>query len=242
MAVQNWPWPGGDEILKVIREKEDTVVLACSTGKDSTAAWLKLLEYGFRVVPFHEYKIPGLSFVEDTIKYLEDYFQTHIIQLPSTDLWRMLRELAYQPPNRVDMMMAASFPKYDHDFVHQVVKEDMGLPMETYTALGIRVMDDLVRRTTLKRNGPINENRKVFYPVYDMNMDQLCAYLKRHKIKLGFDYKYFGSSFIGTQYRYSKHIKVHRPADWAIMLHWFPLLEANIIRHEILPENNYEED
>ncbi|MDR1744654.1 MAG: hypothetical protein LBS30_02760, partial [Planctomycetota bacterium] len=78
-------------------------LLAFSRGKDSIAAWLELRESGLfpEIVPFHLNLIPGMRFIEDSLDYFEDWFQTRIIRLPHISFYRMLGNCVLQPPERV---------------------------------------------------------------------------------------------------------------------------------------------
>lgn len=230
-------WPSGDEVIKIMRAKYEDVIVAISGGKDSIAMLIKLQEAGFRCHCFHEYKIPDMEFDERQLRWIEERFEVKIMRLPSPDLYRMLKNLAFQPPFRVPLILAADIPQFEHDDVHDVVQEDLGLPVGTYTAIGIRAVDDMVRRTTLKKNGPFNEKRLTFYPIYDMRKDDLVDLLRKHNVKLGFNYQYSGSSFDGLQYRYLHAVKKYAPEDWERIKRWFPLVEAQIIRHENMSED-----
>jgi hypothetical protein len=90
----------GDDLLAALRDVTgDTVLLSFSRGKDSLAAWLHLREH-FRIIPYHLEWIPGLSFVESSLAYYEDVFQTHIIRLPHPLFYQYLRDYAWQTPDQ----------------------------------------------------------------------------------------------------------------------------------------------
>ncbi len=78
-------------------------LLAFSRGKDSIAAWLELRESGLfsEIVPFHLNLVPGLRFVEESLDYFENWFQTRIIRLPHISFYRMLGNCVLQPPERI---------------------------------------------------------------------------------------------------------------------------------------------
>lgn len=81
----------------------DTILLAFSRGKDSIAAWISLRDSKLfkRIIPIYLYLVPGLNFEEDDLKYFEDVFQTHIMQLPHPSLYRMMFNNVFQPLGRI---------------------------------------------------------------------------------------------------------------------------------------------
>jgi len=60
----------------------------------------------------------------------------------------------------------------------------------------------------------------------------LLSEIERSGIKLSVDYKIFGRSFDGLDYRFLAPIKKHFPRDWQRLCQWFPLAEAEIYRYE----------
>ncbi len=82
--------PSSAQLLTQLAQEGNPVLLAFSRGKDSIAAWLALREHGVEVVPYHLYSIPGLTFVDESLKVFEDFFDTKIIDLPHPALYRWL--------------------------------------------------------------------------------------------------------------------------------------------------------
>src|ERR1700756_266835 len=78
----------------------DTAILGFSTGKDALAAYLALRPVFERVMLYYLYLVPGLEFVEDSLRYFEQALGTTILRLPHPSLYRMLRNLVFQPPER----------------------------------------------------------------------------------------------------------------------------------------------
>jgi hypothetical protein len=81
------------------------------------------------------------------------------------------------------------------------------------------------------RSGPINLKRRYFYPIWDVNMATLLGMLGKAKIKLAIDYRLFGRSFDGMDYRFMKPVKDNYPADWELIKEWFPFVEMEILRY-----------
>ena len=217
-----------------MRKRTDTVLLAFSRGKDSIAAWLAVREH-FHVVPFYMYMIANLEFEQESIRYYEKFFGTRIIQVPHPSLYRMLRNNVYQPPERTKLIRSFNLPQPNYEDICDLIREDEGLNRrDTYQAVGIRAADSPTRRTAINKYGTINHKAMKFYPVWDWNKARLRSEFYKHKVKLPIDYKWFGRSHDGLDYRFLSKLRQHAPADYNRILEWFPLAHLDIYRREQL--------
>lgn len=207
-------------------------ILGFSTGKDSICAWLEMKKYFPRIVPVYMYLIPGLSFVDDSLAYYEDYFKTEIIRLPHPSLYRMLNALTFQAPENCRVIEEMDLPDFEYDEVYQIVREDWKLPGIAHTASGVRARDSLNRWAAVKKYGPLNEKRKSFMPIFDFNKAMLMETLTGSGVRLPVDYEMFGRSFDGIDARFLGPIKERFPADYAKILEFFPLAELELKRLE----------
>ena len=224
------PLSGEDTIKYVQNELGQTkVLLSFSCGKDSVALWLALRDR-FEIVPFYLYRIPGISFVEDSLNYYEDYFGQEIVRLPHPTFYRMLANLVWQPPERVGVLLAMNLFEFSYDDLNDLLSEHYDIP-EPMCATGIRAVDNIWRRTAMIQRGPINMKRRYFYPIWDMNIAQVQQELVNAKVKLGVDYRLFGRSFDGMDYRFMKPVKDNYPQDWELIKEWFPFVEMEILRY-----------
>lgn len=89
MSFRSGAWSRAAAIAEV-RALTDVALLAFSRGKDSIATWLTLRDAGFRVVAFHMEIVPGLSFVEESLKYYEDLFGQHIYRVLHPNLYHWI--------------------------------------------------------------------------------------------------------------------------------------------------------
>lgn len=221
----------GTEVIARIREETDTILLSFSCGKDSIAAWLALQGH-FKIIPFYMYLVPGLEFVERSLSYYERYFGTHIHRLPSPSLYRMLANLTFQAPERASLIEAARLPQFSYDDVSRILSEDAGSTDTLWTATGVRAADSPNRRTSIRQYGPINWNRRYFYPVWDMLKDELIAQIASSGVGLPIDYEWFGRSFDGIDYRFMSVLRDVAPDDYRRIVEWFPLCELELVRYE----------
>lgn len=219
----------GAETIAEIRKRSDTVLLSFSCGKDSIGAWLALRPHFARVIPFYLWSIPDLEFVEDNLRYYEDFFGTRIYQLPHPRIYRMLRNNVFQPPQNWPICQMAELPVFDYQDVEDRLREQLGLP-DVYAANGVRACDSITRRTSIKKHGPISHAKKKFYPIWDWSKQRLIDEIVNAGVKLPTDYRVFGRSFDGINWQFLAPMKEHFPRDYARVLEYFPLAEVELKR------------
>lgn len=221
------------ELCERMAAECDTAILAFSTGKDSIAAWLQLRKYFRHIVPYYCYFVPGLQFVEESLKYYEDFFGCHIYRLPHRSFFRFIRGLVHQPPRRVSIIERANLPsesEYDDDTIGEMIRNVAHLPDGAYVATGVRMADSPYRRIGIKSHGAINHNAKRFYPVYDWVKADLLQAFEESGVKMPVDYKMFGRTFDGLDYRFLEPLKRWYPEDYQRVLDWYPFAELELAR------------
>jgi hypothetical protein len=210
----------------------DTVILSFSRGKDSIGSWIELKRHFKTIIPVFLYLVPELEFEEESLKYYEDVLKTRIIRVPHPSIYRWLKNFVFQAPGRLEIIEKLRIPNITYDHVFKFVKHDFGIPENTYVATGVRACDSINRRGSIKLYGPINLKRKTFFPVFDWNSERLYNEIEASGIKLPIDYKLFGRTFDGMDYRFIKPIKDNMPDDYQKIIDWFPLAELEILRFE----------
>lgn len=229
------------ELCQAMAERCDTALLAFSTGKDSIASWLQMRKYFKRIIPYYKYHVPGLQFVERNLKYYEDFFGCHIYRLPSPAFFRWMNYGVHETPDRyayVQANLAIEDNSYTDETIADMIRYQLGLSEDVYSAVGVRMADSPMRRMTINVNGAINHNKKSFYPVYDWKKEDLLHAFDEAKILLPVDYRIFGNTFDGITYKYLKPMREHFPEDYEHLLEWFPLAELDIARYEGLDSIN----
>lgn len=218
-------------------ENNGTVLLAFSCGKDSVAAWLALKHRGFTVHPFYMYLVPELQFVDRSLDYYEQWSGQRIMRVPHPSLYRMIANMVYQPPERCAIIEAAQLPKFNYDALHGYIKDDLNLPATTYVASGVRAVDSPQRMMAVRTHGPVNVKRRTFWPVWDWRIQRVYDTIKNAGVKLPIDYRWFGRSFDGIDYRFLATLRTVAPADYQRIINWFPLADLDIKRREYAPQN-----
>ena len=223
------------ELCEKMAAECDTAILAFSTGKDSIAAWLQMRKYFKRIIPYYCYIAPELEFVEDSLSYYEDFFGCHIYRLPHRSFFRFLRNSMFQPPYRVPIIEKAQLAddeEYNDDTIGQIIRACEKLPDAAYVGTGVRMADSPYRRIAIKTHGAINHNAKRFFPVYDWVKADMLKAFDEAGVKLPVDYKIFGRTFDGLDYRFIEPMRKHFPRDYAKLLDWYPFIDLDIARHD----------
>ncbi len=218
-----------DELCRHMRETfGETILLSFSLGKDSVAAWLQARRYFPRIIPFYMDLIPGgLSFVNEAVTYYEQFFGTPILRVPNPSLSRMLRNAVYQPSSRLDALQDINVPVVTRDEVEDYIRGLTGVGHDTYTALGTRAADSAVRRNAVEKFGSVTPARRTFLPVFDWAIDRMHREFAEAGVKLPADYRMFGISFDGVDWRFTEPLKRLRPDDYAKIKRWFPLCDLD---------------
>jgi hypothetical protein len=222
------------ELCQQIAERTNGVtLLRFSCGKDAIASWIQLKRHFHTIIPIYHYLHPNLQFVEDSLKYYEDFFKTEILRVPNSKLYLHLNTGLYQDKATWDGVKEFQLREFDNDEVNERVKEEKGIDKYVMTGIGVRAADSLNRQLSIKKYGAMNEGRKTFYPVYDWNMEKLISEIKQSGCKLPIDYKIWGKSFDGLDYRFIKPLKEHFPNDYEKLKELFPLIDVELKRYEI---------
>lgn len=229
-------WATGAALFREVADEQggETFLLSFSRGKDSVAAAIAIQDAGFDVVPFYCERIPGLSFVEESLDYYERHLFSgrRIIRSLHPSTAGQLRTGTFHPPAWLAVNDSASLADYTYQDVQAVVAYASGLPHTTFTATGLRAADSILRRTNIARQGPLNRTKLTFAAIWDWNIDQVLASLDRRNLMLPADYKIFGRTFDGLMGEFVAPLKRLRPHDYRKVLELFPLVEAEVFRYE----------
>ena len=212
----------------------DRLMLAFSRGKDSISTWLELRDY-FEIIPYYCYMIPGgTSFERDSLDYYEQFFGTKIYRFLHPLFWRNLNSFHFQPPQRAATIIGCGVPDYDYEGLVDDLGAMLGIA-RPYVAFGYRADDSPRRRLLVLREGPMGSTSYCyFWPIWDWNLERVANRLKAAGVKLPIDYQVFGWTLTATDYQYAHAIRDHFPEDWERMKFWYPLIEAEMFRHEVV--------
>lgn len=211
------------EPIKAQSRVSDSVIVGFSGGKDSIVTLDLCCRYFKTVHCFFMYQIPGLSFQEASIRYVEKRYGVEVMRIPHFELSNFFRYGVFRKP----------------DFDVGIVK-----PLDVYTwlrlqtdtwwiAAGERIADSIVRRAMMKRSGSIDIKRGRFYPVSLFTKADIVGYIKHHKLKVSPESNLLGHSFRSLMPDDLAVIKSYYPDDYKKIIDWFPFVEAGVFRKEM---------
>lgn len=209
-------------------------MLLSFSGKDSLAAWLYLKEHNFEVVPYFCYSVPHLSFDDEMIEYYEDKMQTRIYRILHPASYAMLSNLAWMPPDAAPAVLRMQIPNnVDWAFVERQLIEAEKMRPDTFTAVGIRAKDNLMRNRLVHQMGPLGlKHRRYWWAVWDFTMDDTIGIIRKHGLKLSRAYSIWGATGDIWDYPVLIALRDQEPADYAKIVQMFPLIEAELFRYE----------
>ena len=220
------------------------VIVSFSRGKDSICAMIALLAAGVEVIPVHLYRVPGLKFEEDSLKYFEDFFQMRIFNLPHRDFWYYLDRGVFQAPWQISINQSAELGVIGHDDLWDAFKEWQGLPKDTWLCDGIRCADSIQRRVSIQKHSPWTDSiarsngrafaKRYAHVVHDWKIKDIRRCLEINKVKLPVDYELFGRTFDGLDYRFVRPLRDKLPDDYDQVLKYFPAVEMEFMRYEFV--------
>jgi hypothetical protein len=221
------------ELNNYISEMSDgTAILAFSTGKDSVVSWLKMKRHFKKIVPYYMYLVPGLEFVEKSLKYYEEFFETHIIRIPHNNFFTFLDDLVCASPETADACLETGTTILKEEELQDLVRRTSPDLANAYVGVGVRSADSIMRRNAINKYGSVNHVRKQFYPVYDYKLAEMEQELETAQIALPIDYEWFGRTFDGLDARFTAPLKKHAPNDYEKIKAFFPMIDTDILRHE----------
>lgn len=197
----------------------DRILVSFSGGKDSVVTLDLCMKYFKEVQGFFMYQVEGLSFQEAIIRYYEDKYSIPIYRIPHFMLSEWLRYGLFRP--------------YDWNIPIISVKETyayMRLMTDIWwIAAGERICDSIWRRAMIKSTGTIDNKRGRFYPVAEWSKDDIKAYIRQNKLRVGSESEKLGFSFRSLSGKDIQKIKDFYPLDYEKIKLWFPLIDVSII-------------
>ena len=190
----------------------DSVLVSFSGGKDSVATLDLCVKHFRHVEGFFMYYVKGLSFQEQICRYYEDRYGLPIHRVPHFELSQFLRYGLYRPTD-------FSVPVVSVKDVYNYLRLNTDI---WWIAAGERITDSVWRRAIIKSSGTIDEKRGRIYPVAEWRKEDVVAYIRQNKLKVGVESRKLGFSFGSLQAREVIPVKLHFPADFARIRAWFP--------------------
>jgi hypothetical protein len=204
--------------------------LGFSRGKDSIAAWLYLRRFFNRIIPFHCASVPRLSFVDESLDYYEQCFETPILRFMDGACTGAINRLVWQPPGAESVIDGMELWEFDKHDIHAALRREMNLP-DAWCAFGINMSDSIDRRIYVQKNQGRNQERMTFYPCFDWTKDMIMQEIKAAGIKLPKDYLMMARTMAAIpSYRHLLRMEAMFPGDFRRVELMFPMVRAELAR------------
>ena len=215
------------------------VTIGFSTGKDSLVGIDLLQKANIEFIPIYFYLLPGIQFVENSIKMYEDRFKMKVIMLPHPMIIAHLAHQDWQSFRETKKLLQInwgtdSFKNLTHKYLQSIGKENDFI----YDCNCMKMADSINRYTLLKSRNDIDTEHKIIYLTKYFTDKDIFKYLDENKIPLSKDYKIFGRSFDGLAYHYLTGVKKFHPNDYEYLKEHFDLIEAEIMRYELYKKHS----
>lgn len=226
---RNYPYCDAESLCEMIAKEQDACFMSFSGGKDSIASMLFMRKYFKRIIPVFFYRIPGLSFIDEKIKYFEDFFGERIIQLPHPATISQFNGCLFQNLEHRKLIEKMQIPNVTYFQFFEKLKEKYGIK---WVGVGNRATDNTMRWMSFTRTGAVNFEKRNFWPIFDHSNEDVLKLIKDAKIDMPDDYRMFGKTFDSLQNRFISVIKKEYPQDFETIKLYFPLIEIEILRYE----------
>jgi hypothetical protein len=184
-----------------------------------------------KIIPYHNASIPGLSFIDESLDYYEQVFETKIHRFLASSTVDAINRRLFQYPSQ-DTTLPSNSRLYSSEDVSNVLRREYGCP-EAWTARGLNLWDNLGRKLHLKVTKGRIPKARMFYPNFDWKKARILAALKSSGVRLPRDYGILNCSVVDfPAARFLLPIRKHFPEDYEKIRRWFPLIDAQIIRNE----------
>lgn len=218
------------DIIKKAMKITDEVIVGFSCGKDSVVTLDLCFKHFKKIYVYFMYLIPGLTFQERYIEFIEKRYKINVLRMPHWQLSGMMQNasLRYWTDKTVNL------PSVNATDAENYARRKLGCK---WIATGEMKVDSMNRRGMLSANKGLSLKRKRIYPLSDWSTINVFNYMKRNKLPLSLDYALFGCKSRGGSFgrlwaEELLAIKKAYPEDYHAILNYFPFAEAQVKRHE----------
>ena len=225
---------------EISKRSDGTCILAFSRGKDVLGCWVWLRQFFHTIIPFHWTYAPGISFIEHSLNYYEQIFNTRIERHLNGETSEGLMRGWWQTKESRERTKSLGRKPFELDDSAAIIRDKYNCP-KAYMAISMTMNDNIFRRLNLKKldengnltfEGGIKENRLVFYPCFDWTLDLILEASVKNGIYLPDDYLMENRSLNWVTVKNIEPIMELYPDDFERMQRVFPLLKGMWCRNQ----------
>jgi phosphoadenosine phosphosulfate reductase len=227
------PRPIPPHPLSVIRRARDEFgvreVIVGVSGKDAACAIDLCVEHFDRVSAYFMYIVPGLSFQEKFLSYIERRYSISIRRIPHFGLAKLFRDHSF----RYMRLQSIGVPTVKPRDVDAYLRKLTGLE---WVATGEKAADSVERNAMIRRVGGIDTNRRRIFPIAFWSDAAVFNHLKTRSIALPQEYSQLENfthmrSFGQLWWRDIAWIREKHPDDFDKIRRLFPLIDGQVTRY-----------
>jgi phosphoadenosine phosphosulfate reductase len=213
------------DVLRKVRERSPSILVAFSGGKDSCAVVDMCSRIFDRVEGFYMYLVPGMEVVEDLLRVGRERWGLKIHQYPHWLIRRYLQEGMYC----FTALRHDNLPEWELHDVFSLASHETGIPI---VATGAKDADSATRRRILSLQKWSPEKGTVVYPIQTWKKHDVLGYLKAHDIPAPTTKN--RTTTYGAELSTPEVLYLHDnyPGDYQKLLKYFPLAHAIVARRE----------
>lgn len=228
----------GREWREWVKTQSPQVMVGLSFGKDSLATFHAMLDTWDRedIIGYWLYPHPHLGWQQRQLAYYRRELGIRIYAVAHRTLWTHLQRCLFQPPQNRPVIWKYDIHEVAYEAIYWAIANDAGIiDARPWVAHGVRAADSPMRRIVISRRGPYNLNQRTFYPIWEERKADIVPRIRDLGVKLPVDYRMFGRSFDGQDYRFIEPLAREFPEDYARLREMFPLMETEFIRRGEVP-------
>lgn len=228
---------------EISRRSDGICVFGFSRGKDSIPAWVWLRRFFHTIHVYHLTTVPGLSYVDKSLSFYEDLFETKILRFMDGEVIENVQGKSFQLFDNYPLIDSFNLPKgyYHYSEIADVVRKKFNCP-QAWHAMAVLGCDNIFRRMNLLKKdangnltytGAIKEAQQTFYPTFDWRLEQNFEVLEKNKLPLPADYTIAERTLTSLPCPLNVHgLYTKFPEDFAKLESLFPLIKSMWARCE----------
>jgi hypothetical protein len=171
----------------------------------------------------------------------EDHFGLKIVRLPHPMLLGDYLSGFWQPYDKM-LAIGGHLGRFSFAELTSYYLRCKNIQGFEYDCNCMKMADSLNRRLLLSKKPDIDEEKKIIYLTKYLTNKDCFDYMKENSIPLTDDYKIWGRSWDGLKYDYTMGVKKYYPEDYELIKEYFPLIEAEVLRYNLVKQYGYEKE